>query len=160
MLLTGCSSDDEGDPTSSGSASASVDGSAEADADSAEEGGSLAGLPACDDPPDGEDPSTVEGLLLPAGSVLTSVDDSGRLVTVQGYVEATPVSVRASYEQRDDIEVFEIEDEVFEAEVLYGQGEFRTYVKALATCAEGSTLTAVVGPAGADEDLPTLGDEG
>ncbi len=49
-----------------------------------------------------------------------------------------------------------LDGRLFEAEVLYAGGDYRTYVKAQAACVEGSNLLAVVGPAGTEE-LPGVG---
>lgn len=80
--------------------------------------------------------------------MVTSVQEDGPLVTVEGYVELVPIEVRRYYQERPGLELFEIEDEIFEAEALYGEGEFRSYVKARAICKTGSDLLVVVGPAG------------
>jgi hypothetical protein len=82
--------------------------------------------------------------------VVTSVAENGPLVTVEGYVEQVPIEVRRYYQERPGLEIFQIEDEIFEAEALYGEGEFRSYAKARAVCKTGSELLVVVGPAGTD----------
>lgn len=112
-----------------------------------DEGGPLTALPDCEEPPPAV-PADVPGLVVPDGAVVTSVQEDGPLVTVEGYVDLVPIAVRRYYFERPGLEIFQIEDEIFEAEVLYGEGEFRSYVKARATCKTGSVLTVVVGPAG------------
>ena len=112
-----------------------------------DEGGPLMALPDCAEPPEAV-PADVPGLIVPDGTVITSVSEDGPLVSVEGYVEMTPIEVRMFYFERPGLELFEIEDEIFEAETLYGQGEFRTYAKARAVCNTGSELLVVVGPAG------------
>lgn len=156
LVLAGCTGGDSDDEPGAASASpSSQPTSGGKRALPQDDGGPLEGLPGCEEPPAGE-PVDVEGLSLPDEAVVTSVSEQGPLTTVQGYVAQTPITVRRFYEGRDDIQVLEIEDEVLEAEVLYAGGEFRTYVKAQAACAEGSTLLAVVGPAG-DAVLPSFG---
>jgi hypothetical protein len=66
----------------------------------------------------------------------------------------TPLDVRAHYEGRADIELLRVEDEVFEAEVLTRAQQRRMYLRAGALCADGTTLTAVVGPDSEDAGLP------
>ncbi len=96
----------------------------------------------------------VAGLVLPAEAVVTSVQEDGQLVTVQGYVEATPVAVREFYQSARGFELVEIEDEVVEAEAVYAEDDYRAFAKATASCSRGSDLLVVIGPAG---DLPTPG---
>lgn len=152
VLLGSCSG---GDEQPAPPATAASTAPADSPAVPQEEGGPLSGLPPCSAPPAAAaSADEVDGLLLPAGSVVTSVTENGPLVTVQGYVQQTPITIRRFYQERPGLELYEIEDEVFEAETLYGSGDFRTYLKASASCAEGSTLLAVVGPAG---DLPAVG---
>jgi hypothetical protein len=98
----------------------------------------------------------VEGLLLPDGAVVTDVQDQGQLVSVRAYIEQTPVQVRQFYGEEAGLELFEIEDEIYEAEVLYGDGDFRSYVKAQAQCQQGSLLIVFVGP-GDTGELPDSG---
>ena len=112
-------------------------------------GGAVPALPPCGQDPPGLDGPRPDGLQLPPGSVVQLVEPGDPLVTVHGYVELTPVAVRRYYERRDGLTVFNVEDEGVESEVLVGRGRTRTYVKALATCETGSSLLAVVGPAGA-----------
>lgn len=119
-------------------------------------GGAIERLPACGEPPPKAKGARPEGLELPPGSVVQLVEPGDPLVTVHGYVELTPVLVRRYYEARGGLIVYNIEDEGFESEVLVGNGDKRTYVKALAVCETGSTLLAVVGPEGsADVPVPS-----
>lgn len=123
-----------------------------------DKGGPLRGLPECGEPPA---PVTaaeeVAGLVLPPEAVVTSVQEQGQLVTVQGYVESTPVAVREFYQSARGFELVEIEDEVVEAEAVYADGDYRAFAKATASCSRGSGLLVVIGPAG---DLPTPGGVG
>ena len=138
------------DEPSSGASSSGV-----ATPEPVESGGPLTQLEACNPVPEGVE-DEVEGLVLPPTAVLTKVEQQGGLIRVDAYVEQTPIEVRMFYGQAPDLEIIEIEDEVFEAEVLFGSGDFRSYVKALAVCERGSTLIAFVGP-GDSGELPSLG---
>lgn len=120
-----------------------------------DEGGPLTALPACEAPPEGIE-ADVDGLLLPEGAVVTEVEDVGQLVSVRAYVEQTPVQVRLFYAKEPGLELFEIEDEIYEAEVLFGSGDYRSYVKVQAECQQGSLLLAYVGPGNSGE-LPSVG---
>ncbi|MBA2717512.1 MAG: hypothetical protein H0U51_10750 [Propionibacteriales bacterium] len=120
-----------------------------------DEGGPLVALPACDAPPEGVE-ADVAGLVLPEGAVVTEVEDLGKLVSVRAYIEQTPVQVRLFYAKEPGLELFEIEDEIYEAEVLFGAGHYRSYVKVQAQCQQGSLLLAYVGP-GDSGDLPSVG---
>ncbi|WP_147457361.1 hypothetical protein [Micromonospora sp. CV4] len=137
-LLVACGGTDAGQPTGRGP-------------------GMLANLPSCDRVPldaDAEVDSQVTGLLLPDGARVTSVVEQGALTTVAATIRMTPLDVRAHYEGRGDIDLLRAEDEVFEAEVLMRAQERRTYLRATALCADGTTLTAVVGPDSDDAGLP------
>ncbi|MEV4813161.1 hypothetical protein [Micromonospora avicenniae] len=117
----------------------------------------LANLPSCDRVPldaDAEVDSPVTGLLLPEDARVTSVVEQGALTTVEATVRMTPLDVRAHYEQRGDIDLLRAEDEIFETEVLMRAQQRRTYLRATALCADGTTLTAVVGPDSDDAGLP------
>ncbi|MEV1328627.1 hypothetical protein AB0J20_03510 [Micromonospora costi] len=125
--------------------------------------GMLANLPSCDRVPldaDAEVDATVAGLLLPDDARVTSVVEQGALTTVEATVRMTPLDVRAHYEQRTDIDLLRAEDEVFEAEVLMRAQQHRTYLRATALCADGTTLTAIVGPDSEDAGLPEFRGEG
>jgi hypothetical protein len=110
------------------------------------EGGPLSALDACKPAPSPAADSRVDGLLLPPGAVVTKVERGPRTVTVYGYVQTTPVRIRQYYQQRTDLTVFEIEDEIFEAEAFFATSTHRNYVKARSVCTEGSSLVAVVAP--------------
>jgi hypothetical protein len=117
----------------------------------------LANLPSCDRVPLDAEPQVdaeVTGLVLPDGARVTSVVEQGALTTVEATVRMTPLDVRAHYEGRADIELLRVEDEVFEAEVLTRAQQRRMYLRAGALCADGTTLTAVVGPDSEDAGLP------
>lgn len=76
-------------------------------------------------------------------------------ISVRGYVEQTPIQVREFYQQAQGLELFEIEDEVYEAEALFAGPKFRSYVKAQAQCQQGSVLIVYVGPG--EGALPSVG---
>ncbi|TDC40091.1 hypothetical protein E1211_02335 [Micromonospora sp. 15K316] len=117
----------------------------------------LANLPSCDRVPldtDAEVEARVSGLLLPEDTRVTSVVEQGALTTVEATVRMTPLDVRAHYEKRGDIDLLRIEDEIFETEVLMRAQQRRTYLRATALCADGTTLTAVVGPDSEGAGLP------
>ncbi len=118
-----------------------------------DEGGPLLGLPECPPAPEGIE-ADVPGLLLPQGAVVTEVKEQGPLMAVRGYIGQTPIEVRRFYGEYKGLELFEIEDEIFEAEVLFGRGAHRSYVKAQAQCQQGSALIVFVGPAGT---VPSVG---
>lgn len=120
-----------------------------------EDGGPLVALPQCDAPPEGME-ADVAGLVLPEGAVVTEVEDLGKLISVRAYIEQTPIQVRQFYGKQPRLELFEIEDEIYEAEVLFGGGRYRSYVKVQAQCQQGSLLLAYVGP-GDSGDLPSVG---
>ncbi|MBA2529579.1 MAG: hypothetical protein H0V19_06385 [Euzebyales bacterium] len=120
----------------------------------AEDGGPLFGLPPCQDPPAAAADAGVEGLDLPEGAIVTNVVRGDPLVTVTGYIPQTPVRVRQFYQRRDDLDILEIEDEIFEAETLFGNGTHRNYVKAQAVCRQGSNFLAVVAPEVDAKGLP------
>lgn len=106
--------------------------------------GPLEALPPCGPAPAPADVEPPEGLVLPADAVVTGVTTRGPLSQVTGYVAMTPVQVRMYYEGRSDLEQLQIEDEVFEAEILVSDGSRRTFVKARAVCSQGSDVVAVV----------------
>lgn len=118
-----------------------------------DEGGPLLALPECQPAPEGID-ADVPGLLLPEGAVVTEVKEQGPLMVVRGYIDQTPIQVRKFYGEYRGLELFEIEDEIFEAEVLFGRGAHRSYVKAQAQCQQGSGLIVFVGPSGS---VPSVG---
>jgi len=114
----------------------------------------LEALPACTEPPAAvaEPP---EGFIAPEQAVILQVTPQRPIVQVTAYLPMTPVRARLAYEELDDIKVLISEDEVFEAELLVSNGGYRTYVRATATCREGSHLLAVVAPESAASALPT-----
>ena len=153
-MSTGGTNTDAGVPPATSTATADTTASPGADLP-IEQGGPLVTLPECDTPPAGVE-GDVAGLLLPDGAVVTEVEDLGQLVSVRAYIEQTPIQVKQFYAQEPGLELFEIEDEIYEAEVLFGGGKYRSYVKAQAQCRRGSLLLAFVGP-GDSGDLPTVG---
>lgn len=108
--------------------------------------GPLMALSECEDMPEPADVADVVGAQLPEGAVVTSSVVQGPLTNVTAQVPTTPVNIRLAFEQRDDLQILVIEDEVFEAELLVSDGTHRTYLKASAICQTGSTLLAVVAP--------------
>lgn len=116
--------------------------------------GPLVALPECEEPPAGTDDPMPEGAALPDGLAVSQVVPQGPITTLTGYVPTTPVNVRLGYEAREDLELIIIEDEVFESEMLVSTGTRRTYVKATAICATGSTVTAMVADELDAEGLP------
>ncbi len=132
-------SDDQGGTSAPASAAAT---------ESQEDGGPLLGLPPCQAPPEAmaDVDVDVEGLDWPDGAIVTNVQPGDPLVTVTGYIATTPVRVRQYYQGRDDLEIMEIEDEIFEAEALFDNGTHRNYIKAQAVCREGTRLLGVVAP--------------
>ncbi|NED94396.1 hypothetical protein G1H11_03620 [Phytoactinopolyspora alkaliphila] len=141
-VLAACGGDDPGASAESGM------GQAE---------GMLANLPSCDRVPLDEEPeidADVPGLVLPDDARLTSVLEQGSLTTVDGTIRMTPLDLRADYESRTDLDVIRIEDEIFETEVLLRADGHRMYLRATALCADGTALSAVIGPDTEDTDLP------
>ena len=120
----------------------------------AAKGGPLTDLPECSAPPEPADGAEA-AVVLPDGTVVTGVEDLGELVSVNGYVALTPIQVREFYEAAPGLEVYVAEDEVYEAEILFGADDNRVYVKAQAQCRQGSVLSAFVGPEDG-EGLPPL----
>lgn len=110
-------------------------------------------LPACGDvPPASADAPA--GLVLPDASAVTSSTPVDPVVNVTGYVALTPSNFRRTFEDREGVELLTVEDETFDMEVLYTDGEHRVYVKALAVCAEGSEFVAVVAPESVAQGQP------
>lgn len=105
----------------------------------------LAALPPCEESPTGSG-LEVEGIELPQGAIVEEITEQPPLTTVRGYAPRTPVQIRRDFAERDDLEVFFIEDEIYESEAMVGNGTHRTYVKATAVCDRGSRLLMVVAP--------------
>ncbi len=117
----------------------------------------LANLPSCDRVPLDQEPEVsadVPGLVLPDGARVTGVIEQGVLTTVEATVRMSPLDVRAHYEQRTDINLLRVEDEIFETEVLARAQDRRMYLRAGALCADATTLTVMVGPDSEDAGLP------
>ena len=107
----------------------------------------LTRLGPCEDIPQAADSENVPGLVLPEDTVVTQVSPADPLTNVQGYVPMTPVQVRAYYQQHPDLTIVSVEDEGFEAEVLFDVDDRRVFVKSQAVCELGSVFVAVVAPA-------------
>lgn len=107
----------------------------------------LRALGPCDDPPQAVAGNEVPGLVLPDEAVVTQVSPAEPLTNVTGYVTMTPVQARAFYQQHPDLTIISVEDEGFEAEVLYQVDDWRVFVKSQAVCELGSVFVAVVSPA-------------
>lgn len=123
----------------------------------------LANLPDCDRVPldeDAEVAADVQGLVLPGDTRVSSVLEQGPLVMVEGTVRMTPLDVRAHYEARDDIDLLRIEDETFETEVLLRADGRRMYLLAVALCADGTAVSAMIGPDSDDSGLPEFQSDG
>lgn len=117
----------------------------------------LANLPDCDRVELDESQQVgadVAGLVLPDGARVTSVLDQGSLTTVEGSIRMTPLDVRAHYEGDRDVDLLRVEDEIFEAEILIRAQGHRMYLLATALCADGTSLTAIIGPDSDDTTLP------
>jgi hypothetical protein len=118
----------------------------------------LTGLGPCEEPPSAPDDvgdSDLPGLALPPSAVVTQVNDAGPLTQVRGYVQRTPVEVRAHYQDGSSgLDVLTIEDEVREAEILATDGATRLFVKAQAVCERGSVFVAFLAPESAADALP------
>jgi hypothetical protein len=120
----------------------------------AAKGGPLTDLPECSAPPEPAEGAEAE-VVLPDDTVVTGVEDLGELLSVRGYVALTPIQVREFYEAAPELQVYVAEDEVYEAEVLFGADDNRVYVKAQAQCRQGSLLSLFEGPEDG-EGLPPL----
>ena len=107
----------------------------------------LRGMGACQDPPSQGHDEEVPGLILPPGAILTEVTPVDPLTNTTGYVTMTPVQVRAFYQQHPAVTIISVEDESFEAEILYEADDRRVFLKAQAVCELGSIFVAVVSPA-------------
>jgi len=119
-----------------------------------DDGSPLTTLKACGAPPRGV-AQGVPGLELPAGAVLTAVKPGSPLTQASGYVPSTPILVKRFYTEDAGLTVYNSEDEVYESEVLVGDGSRRTYVKAQAVCQTGSSLIVFIGKEGSDGGVPT-----
>jgi hypothetical protein len=114
----------------------------------------LTALGPCQPQPPAAEGGPVDGLVLPDGAVLTSIQGTGPLTQVQGWIPMTPVQIRVDYQRRGDVEILQVEDEIREAEVLLTNGDRRVFVKAQALCEQASVFVAVVAPADASESVP------
>lgn len=123
-------------------------------------GGPLTDLPPCPAPPEpvaADDVADLAAdLVVPEGAVVSGVEDLGELVSVRAFVPLTPIQVRRFYARSPEVEPFVLEDEVYEAEILYGAGQSRVFVRARAQCVQGSELSVFLGPEDG-KGLPSLG---
>ena len=145
LAIGGC---EPSSPSSAESAIAPADGAL-----SAEDGGPINGLPACQPPPNAADEEPVAGVPLPEDAVITAVERGDPLTTLHGYIPQTPVQVRQFLESRS-LRVLNIEDEITESEALVSNGRQRVYIKARAVCDLGSELLVVVAPEVAGQAVP------
>ena len=106
----------------------------------------LTALGPCDSSPKAADAEQPQGLVLPEEAVMIQVTPADPLTNVQGYVAMTPVQVRAFYQRHPDVTVISVEDEGFEAEILFEADARRVFIKAQAVCDLGSLFVAVVSP--------------
>lgn len=123
-------------------------------ADVADVTGPLEALPSCGPPPAAVADKLPTGLALPEDALLTGVTPRGPLTQVTAYLAMTPVQLRQYFEGRTDLQPIQIEDEIFEAEILVSDGTYRTFVKARALCSQGSDVVAIVAPETAAGELP------
>ena len=89
--------------------------------------------------------------------MVTQVQPSGNLTSLQGWAPRTPVEIMVGYLRVDDWRVSQAEDEVFESEVLLVRAGQRLYVKAQATCERGSAFVAFLGSDDAPVPVPSGG---
>lgn len=133
LVLAACTGGDRS-PAPAASVAASADPAAAYDS-----------LPPCAAaPPVVEPVPDVPGLVLPAGATIQSVSDSGPITTINAYAAATPLDIERDLTQRADLEILHNENEVFETEMLFRSGTQRSFLKAVAVCAGGSRIVAVV----------------
>lgn len=94
---------------------------------------------------------------LPEEAVVTQVQPSGNLTSLQGWSPRTPVEIMVGYLRVDGWQVSQAEDEVFESEILLVKPGQRLYVKAQATCERGSAFVAFLGSDDAPVPVPSGG---
>ena len=121
----------------------------------------LEGLGPCEaDPPEATaQPGDVQGLHLPPDARVTSVTENGPITQVEGWVPLTPIGIRADYARRGDLEVLNVEDEIWESESLVSDGQHRLFVKAQGICRTESVFVALISPEDGS-DPQTLGQGG
>jgi hypothetical protein len=118
----------------------------------------LVGLGACPrEIPAGTDATPPDDIPLPEEAVVTQVQPSGNLTSLQGWSPRTPVEIMVSYLRVEDWKVQQAEDEVFESEILLVKPGQRLYVKAQATCERGSAFVAFLGSDDAPVPVPSGG---
>jgi hypothetical protein len=116
--------------------------------------GPLQALPPCQTPPPAAD-ADVDGIVLPEGAVITEVTPQGPVTQVTGFAPLTPVQIEVAIQEREDLEILQLENEIFEAEGLVSNGTHRTYLKATAICDRGSQFIAVVAAEVSAQALPS-----
>ncbi len=118
--------------------------------------GPLTGLGPCNyDAGEPVDASAVDDLIVPPSTIISRIEPNGPLTQVQGYLEMTPVQLRAWYRDHPAVEELQSEDEGFESEILVESGEHRLFVKASAVCEQGSVFVAVIAPTSEQGGVPT-----
>lgn len=95
------------------------------------------------------------GMILPDDAIVTSQRIEDPITEVNGFIPLTPVQIRRYYEERADIGIISIEDEILEAEILVELDEYRTFVKATVICDTGSQFVAVGAANVAASAVPT-----
>lgn len=112
--------------------------------------GPLEPLPTCESPPEAVAFAPIAGLVLPRDAIVTGVEEIGAITSVEGYVPLTPSQFRRTYQNRaqddDEVELLNVEDETYDAEVLIAAEGQRMYVQVFGICDLGSRFGAVVQP--------------
>lgn len=146
LLVAACDGGGDGEPATTASPDAAETVSAtqpvpEADDIDPARLEPLAGLGPCPDdlPPAAQDADT-GGTPLPPEAIVTSTSLQGSLRNVQGYSPRTPVEIMVEYLREQDVTAVNVEDEVFESEVLLRRGDLRVFIKSQATCERGSAF--------------------
>lgn len=118
----------------------------------------LVGLGVCPhEVPPGTDATPPADIPLPDEAVVTQVQPSGNLTSLQGWSPRTPVEIMVGYLRVEGWKVQQAEDEVFESEVLLVKPGQRLYVKAQAACERGSVFVAFLGNEDAPVPVPSGG---
>lgn len=107
--------------------------------------------------PSGVDATPPADIPLPEEAVVTQVQPSGNLQSLQGWAPRTPVEIMVGYLRVEGWRVQQAEDEVFESEILLVKTGQRLYVKAQATCERGSAFVAFLGSDEAPVPVPSGG---
>ena len=112
-------------------------------------------MPACGKPPSPDPNPPPPGAIMPPTARITAVREQPPITQLNGYVEMTPPQVRAWVEKQSGLDIKQGEDEGYESELLASDGEYTTFIKAVAVCATASLLAEVIAPADASAALPT-----